>query len=85
MNSAIRRRMYLSLVFALLCLTFLGCAAQTTQPKITSGKTEVELRRERKARADEEKKAKQVVAAQAKREAAAIAKAERAEKDRYAK
>jgi len=85
MNSAIRRRMYLSLVFALLCLTFLGCAAQTTQPKITSGKTEVELRRERKARADEEKKAKRVVAAQAKREAAARAKAERAEKDRVAK
>jgi hemolysin activation/secretion protein len=77
--------MYLALVFALLCLTFLGCAEQTTQPKITSGKTEVELRRERKARADEEKKAKREAADRAKREAAARAKAEREEKARVAK
>ena len=73
MNNA-TRRIFLALVFALLCLTFLGCAAETAQPKITSGKTEVELRRERKARA-----------AEAKRQAAAKAKAEREEKARIAK
>jgi len=72
MNNA-TKRMFLALVFALLCLTFLGCAAQTAQPKVTSGKTEVELRQERKARA-----------AEAKREAAAKAKAEREEKARAA-
>ncbi len=72
MNNA-TRRMFLALVFALLCLTFLGCAAETAQPKITSGKTEVELRQERKARA-----------AEAKRQAAAKAQAEREEKARIA-
>jgi len=85
MNEA-TRTVCLALVFAILCLAFVGCVAETAQQptRLTSAKTEAQLRRERKAKAAEEVKAKREAAAKAKREVAANAKARRQEQARAA-